>query len=83
MSSKARVWIFRIATVIVAALLTVAGAEGLARTAVAASQTRPPLDDGLPVLQEPDAVLGWRNKKGSVVWPGQGEDGGKDIRMTF
>ena len=78
-----RTWIFRIATVLVAALLTFAGAEGIARTALAASPTRPPLDDGLPVLQEPDGVLGWRNKKGSVVWPGQGEDGGRDIRMTF
>jgi len=78
-----RIWIFRIATVIVAALLILAGAEGIARTAFARDQTRPPLDDGLPVLQEPDPVLGWRNKAGSVVWPGQGEDGGKDIRMTF
>ena len=78
-----RTWIFRIATVLVAALLTLAGAEGLARTALAASPLRPPLDDGLPVLQEPDDDLGWRNKAGSVVWPGQGEDGGKDIRMTF
>ena len=78
-----RTWIFRIATVIVAALLTLVGAEGIARTAFAAGQSRQPLDDGLPVLQEPDSVLGWRNKAGSVVWPGQGEDAGKDIRMTF
>jgi hypothetical protein len=78
-----RTWSFRIATVIMAALLTLAGAEGIARTKLNAGQTRPPLDAGLPVLQEPDAVLGWRNKVGSVVWPGQGEDGGKDIRMTF
>jgi hypothetical protein len=78
-----RIWIFRITTVLVTTLLTFAGAEGLARTAVAANPTRPPLDEGLPVLQEPDAVLGWRARKGSVVWPGQGEDAGKDIRMTF
>jgi hypothetical protein len=78
-----RTWIFRIATVLVAALLTLAGAEGIARTALPATQSRPPLDEGLPVLQEPDPVLGWRNKAGSVVWPGQGEDAGKDIRMTF
>jgi len=78
-----KTWIFRIAAVVVAALLTLAGAEAIARTAVAVRPTRPPLDDGLPVLQEPDENLGWRNKAGSVVWPGQGEDGGKDIRMTF
>ena len=76
-------WVFRIATLLVAALLALVGAEAMARTALADRPTRPPLDDGLPVLQEPDAVLGWRNKKGSVVWPGQGEDAGKDIRMTF
>ena len=78
-----RTWLFRIAAFIVAALITLAGAEGLARATLPASQTRPPLDEGLPVLQEPDPVLGWRNKAGSVVWPGQGEDAGKDIRMTF
>ena len=78
-----RTWIFRIGAVIVAALLTLVGAEAIARTAVAVEPPRPPLDDGLPVLQEPDKDLGWRNKAGSVVWPGQGEDGGKDIRMTF
>ena len=78
-----RTWIFRLGAVIVAAVLTLVGAEALARSAVGVRHTRPPLDDGLPVLQEPDAVLGWRNKAGSVVWPGQGEEGGKDIRMTF
>jgi hypothetical protein len=78
-----RTWIFSIATVILVIFLALVGAEAMARTAIAVRQTRPPLDDGLPVLQEPDAVLGWRNKAGSVVWPGQGEDGGKDIRMTF
>jgi len=78
-----RTWIFGIGAVIVAALLILVGAEALARTALAVEQPRPPLDDGLPVLQEPDEDLGWRNKAGSVVWPGQGEDGGKDIRMTF
>jgi len=78
-----RTWIFRLGAVIVAALLTLIGAEAIARSARTATPTRPPLDDGLPVLQEPDDDLGWRNKAGSVVWPGQGEDGGKDIRMTF
>ena len=78
-----RTWIFRLGAVIVAALLTLIGAEAIARSARTATPTRPPLDDGLPVLQEPDDDLGWRNKTGSVVWPGQGEDGGKDIRMTF
>ncbi|HZJ30817.1 MAG TPA: hypothetical protein VFD21_04570 [Vicinamibacterales bacterium] len=78
-----RTWIFGVATLVVATLLALAGAEAIARTALAVRQTRPPLDDGLPVLQEPDEVLGWRNKAGSVVWPGRGEDGGKDIRMTF
>jgi hypothetical protein len=78
-----RTWIFRLGAVIVAALLTLVGAEAIARSARTATPTRPPLDDGLPVLQEPDDDLGWRNKIGSVVWPGQGEDGGKDIRMTF
>jgi len=78
-----RTWIFGVATLVVATLLTLVGAEAIARTALAVRQTRPPLDDGLPVLQEPDEVLGWRNKAGSVVWPGRGEDGGKDIRMTF
>jgi hypothetical protein len=78
-----RTWIFRLGAVIVAALLTLLGAEAIARSARTATPTRPPLDDGLPVLQEPDDDLGWRNKIGSVVWPGQGEDGGKDIRMTF
>jgi len=78
-----RTWIFRIGTAILAVLLTLAGAEAIARTALAATPARTPLDNGLPVLQEPDTVLGWRNKAGSVVWPGQGEDGGKDIRMTF
>ena len=78
-----RTWIFGVATFVVAAFLTLVGAEAIARTALAVRQIRPPLDDGLPVLQEPDEVLGWRNKAGSVVWPGRGEDGGKDIRMTF
>src|SRR4029078_9219733 len=81
--SSMRTWIFRIGTGILPVLLTLAGAEAIARTALAARPTRTPLDNGLPVLQEPDTVLGWRNKGGSVVWPGQGEDGGKDIRMTF
>jgi hypothetical protein len=78
-----RTRIFAIVTVVVAALLALAGAEAMARAELATRPTRPPLDDGLPVLQEPDPVLGWRNKQGSVVWPGQGEDAGKDIRMTF
>lgn len=78
---RTRIFIF--ATVIVTALLALVGAEVVVRASLPESETRPPLDDGLPVLQEPDAVLGWRNKQGSVVWPGQGEDGGKDIRMTF
>src|SRR4029079_10071142 len=81
--SSMRTWIFRIGTGILAVLLTLAGAEAIARTALAARPTRTPLDNGLPVLQEPDTVLGWRNKAGSVVWPGQGEDGGKEIRMNF
>ena len=72
-----------VATVIVTALFALVGAEVIVRTSLPAAQTRPPLDEGLPVLQEPDAVLGWRNKTGTVVWPGQGEDGGTDIRMTF
>src|SRR5262245_8646638 len=76
-------WIFRSATAFVAVLLAIVAAEGIVRAAFPAGQSRSPLDAGLPVLQEPDAVLGWRNKQGSVTWPGQGEDGGKDIRMTF
>lgn len=77
-----RNWIFGTATAIVVGLLAFAGAEAMARTVVT-KPARPALDEGLPVLQEPDAVLGWRNKAGSVVWPGRGEDGGKDIHMTF
>lgn len=78
-----RNWIFGVAAFFVAALLTLAGAEAIVRATLLVEPPRRPFDDGLPVLQEPDAELGWRNKAGSVVWPGQGEDGGKDIRMTF
>ncbi len=78
-----RIRIFAAAACVVSVLLTIAGAEAIARAVAVVEPARPPLDDGLPVLQEPDAGLGWRNKAGRVVWPGQGEDGGKDIRMTF
>lgn len=58
-------------------------AELVVRLAVGMPQEPAPLDRGLPPLHEPDAALGWRNKAGSVVWPGRGSDAGRPISLSF
>jgi len=78
-----RTWGFRLVAVLIGLAIGLVIVEVLVRTAAAQVTTRRPLDEGLPVLQEPDPELGWRNKAGRAVWPGLGVDGGKDITMTF
>jgi hypothetical protein len=60
-----------------------AGAELAVRLAFGMPQTPAALDAGLPPLHEPDPERGWRNRAGSVEWPGRERDAGRPIRMTF
>ena len=70
-------------TTLLSAALAMIGAEALTRLAGWSGWRAPTRDDGLPVLHEPDPILGWRNRQGSFVWPGRGRDRGRDIVMTF
>jgi hypothetical protein len=70
-------------TTLVSLVFALGAAEMLTRLAGWNMWRAPVLDRNLPVLHEPDPILGWRNRPGSVVWPGLWSDRGRDIVMTF
>ncbi len=74
---------FLLVIVIFVLAASLMGAEVLVRVTRGMPQQEKALDENLPLFHEPDPELGWRNKAGTFVWPGQEGDAGRDIVMTF
>jgi hypothetical protein len=70
------------ATALVSLVLVLVVGEALLRAAGRGPWRRAELPGAEPVMHEPDAELGWRNRPGSYVYPGYAP-GAPDVRVTY
>jgi hypothetical protein len=70
------------ATALVAVALGLALGEALLRAAGRGPWRRPELPGFEPVMHEPDAELGWRNRPGAYAYPGY-TPGAPEVRVTY